>query len=84
MVYMHVQVYTEVMLKYASAETAWSLFSCRVGEPYYYLLFKVSFLLVCFQIIQNMMQKLIFLLWKINAIVTRKRQGEPRETKTIC
>lgn len=37
------------------------------------------FLLVCFQLIQDMMHEFVFLLWEVYAIETRKRQGGRRK-----
>lgn len=38
----------------------------------------LALLLVCFQLVHDLMHEFIFLLWEINAIETRKRQGGKR------
>ena len=44
----------------------------------------VARLLICIQLIHNMMQECMFLLWEIGAIETRKRQVGQRGADGSC
>lgn len=58
--------------------------TARVAPSFLTLPVVAVFLLVCFQLIQDMMQEVVFLFWEIHSIETGERQGGRRKKVGSC